>query len=110
MRFRPVGFGSGEIGRIGSATPEPDVEMSEGTPLTFRRIPGVSDFDGSDEEMQDAPPVPEKSHSKSKSSKSEKESFLKRKHKTGGEKKSKHSSSSTSITTERKELKRSKKK
>ncbi|PBP20835.1 hypothetical protein BUE80_DR008455 [Diplocarpon rosae] len=91
MRFKPIGFGTGETGRIGSASPEiSDVEMEVSLPL--RRTPGVSDFD---EGMKDALPVPKILHSKSKSSKtsagaiSEKGPSLKRKH-SEGEKKSKH--------------------
>ncbi|KAI9052449.1 hypothetical protein LZ554_003794 [Drepanopeziza brunnea f. sp. 'monogermtubi'] len=109
MRFRPIGFGSGETGRIGSATPEPQAEMDEATPATFRKAPGASDSD-SDEVMGDAPPVTKKSHTKSKSSKSEKEPSLKRKHREGREKKSRHSSSSKMSSSERKELKRLEKK
>ncbi|KAK2628980.1 hypothetical protein QTJ16_002083 [Diplocarpon rosae] len=111
MRFKPIGFGTGETGRIGSASPEvSDVEMEVSLPL--RRASRVSD---SDEGMSDALPVPKISHSRKKSSNtsasaiSEKGPSLKRKY-SEGEKKSKHSSSSIMSSIDHGELKQSKKK
>ncbi|CAL3971847.1 hypothetical protein PZA11_005116 [Diplocarpon coronariae] len=82
MRFKPIGFGAGATGRIGSASPEASDKEMEAS-LTMRRAPGIT---FSDEEMEETPPVTTKSHAKTKSSKSsagvisEKGPSLKRKH------------------------------
>jgi hypothetical protein len=107
MRFRPIGFGDGEPGRIGSSSSSVEEESSS----------------DSDEKMEESPVVfrrpvrlaSQSSDESSKSSESEGSSdvemtnvSLKRKH--GGEgRKSKHSSSRSSNIDDR-ELKRSKKK
>lgn len=125
MRFRPIGFGSGETGRLGSTSPSAsDLEMEHGSSLSIRRVASKSkntdksdsDPSGSDAEMEDAPPVSSKPHVKTKNGRpsssgtSEKEPSLKRKHSDGGEKKSKHSSSSIISSIDNRELKRLKKK
>jgi hypothetical protein len=104
MRFRPMGFGDGEPGRIGSSSSSVEEEPSS----------------DSDEKMEESPvvfrrPVRLASQSSDESSESEGSSdvemtnvSLKRKH--GGEgRNSKHSSSRSSNIDDR-ELKRSKKK
>jgi hypothetical protein len=104
MRFRPMGFGDGEPGRIGSSSSSVEEESSS----------------DSDEKMEESPvvfrrPVRLASQSSDESSESEGSSdvemtnvSLKRKH--GGEgRNSKHSSSRSSNIDDR-ELKRSKKK
>jgi hypothetical protein len=73
MRFRPLGFGNGEVGTIGSESES-----------------------NSDEEMEDAPaPIPSEPErkSKSKSERHKSDTPLKRKHVEGEEKKKKNSSS-----------------
>lgn len=82
MRFRPIGFGSGKLGRLGSDSSDSgsDEEM-EDAPAVFRR-PVLEDedaFSNSDEAMEDAPPVAIKPK-KSKTDGQAKSSPLKRKH------------------------------
>lgn len=125
MRFRPIGFGSGETGKIGSTSPSAsDVEMEDDSSSMICRAVSKSknadksdsDSSDSDEEMEDAPPVSSKPHMKTKTSRpsssrtSEKEPSLKRKHSEGGEKKPKHSSSSIISSIDNRGLKRLKKK
>jgi len=103
MRFRPLGFGSGKTGEIGSG---PDGSSDEETEdaHTFR-IPVFAD---SDEEMADPPPPKPAKKGKVENPTSSTPVSLKRKHIEGSEKKGKNSSSST--TPDDKKLKRLKKK
>lgn len=88
MRFRPLGFGSGEIGNIGSSSES-----------------------GSDVDMDAAPAVVRPDSEAKSKSKSEKYTpSKKRKHVEGEMKKSKNSSSSTTEAPSDKKLKRLKKK
>ncbi len=109
MRFHPIGFGTEEAGRIGSTSPSAsDVEMEDGPSLPISRTfskpknAANSDRSSSDKETDGAPPISSKLHAEAKIIKSsrsgisQKEPSLKRKHSEGGEKKSKHSSSSIS--------------
>jgi hypothetical protein len=96
MRFRPIGFGDGEPGRIGSSSSS----VEEESPVVFRRpvrLPSQSSDDSS-----------KSSESEGSSDVEMTNVSLKRKH--GGEgRKPKHSSSRSSNIDDR-ELKRSKKK
>jgi hypothetical protein len=139
MRFRPIGFGNGKTGTIGSSSSSVDGsstesasdEEMEDAPLKFRRPASLeqeesatssdsSDDDSSsssDADMVDAPPLPLKPAAKSKPEKSAaKESpkvadqSLKRKHREGGNVKAKTSSSSSATSTNNRELSEMKKK
>lgn len=104
MRFRPIGFGPGETGRLGtpSSSGESDEEM-EDAPAVFQR-PVV------DEEMEDTPaPTKSKNKSKNKSSSEPTSSHSKRKNTEGTESTKKSSSRPTDDTDDR-SLKKLKKK
>ena len=123
MRFRPIGFSNGKLGRIGSPSPPPasinntsDEEVEE-TPRQFyppaslerEQPPASSDeeaYSTSDAEMANAPPSKSKPATKSKPQKATaKESSriaspsLKRKHSEGGDMKVKNSSSKSTDST-----------
>jgi hypothetical protein len=136
MRFRPIGFGGGEMGKIGSSSSSVDSgsdEEMEQPPAVFHRPPVSSesseeedssedsesdeDSSSSDVEMAEAPPLPIKPIAKERknkicetvsSSQDAATGLLKRKHTEKEERKSKHSSSRSSII-DGKELKRLKK-
>jgi hypothetical protein len=122
MRFRPIGFGDGELGTIGSPSPSPadgndtknasDKEM-EDAPQQFRRHASSTSSDdesssSSDAESTDAPPSKSQLAVKSKLQKpATKESpqavtqSLKRKHSEGGDMKAKNSSSNSATSSNR---------
>jgi hypothetical protein len=103
MRFRPLGFGSGKTGEIGSGSDvSSDEEMEDAH--TFR-MPVLA---ASDEEMADALPTKLAKKGKAENLASSTPVSLKRKHIEGSEKKGKNSSSSTA--PDDKKLKRLKKK
>jgi hypothetical protein len=129
MRFHPVGFDSVEAETRGSSSSseaesgsgsDSDQEMKDSTPAKFRKPESLSSTDssddsgdddsGSDAEMTEAPPVPSKPAAKSKTtakgSTKTADSSLKRKHGEGGDKKSKHSSSTSASTINDRKLKR----
>lgn len=134
MRFRPIGFGSGSTGVIGSSSSSVDESGSESSsdeemadapsqfhrPASLEAEESATSSDGSedhssassDAEMIDAPPLQSNSVSKSTSPKSAaKESPRtadhppKRKHSEGGDVKAKNSSSSSEASTNNRELK-----
>jgi hypothetical protein len=118
MRFRPIGFGSGEVGRIGSSTSsadesstrsDSDEEMTE-LPDKFKRPASISDSsdDNSDDEMIDAPIIRKHAAKSPKSKDMPSASPLKRKH--GEETEVKNSSSRSEIIINDRELKIPKKK
>lgn len=121
MRFRPIGFGNGKTGTIGSSSSSADRSSTESTsdeemedaPAQFRQPASLeheesttssddSKDEPSDAKMVNAPPSPSTSTVKSKAERSAaKESSkladhpLKRKHSEGGDMKAKPSSSSS---------------
>lgn len=86
MRFRPIGFGAGKLGKLGSSsagdTSGSDEEMEE-APAAFRHHTLPTDDEtssDSDEEMEDAPPVAVKPKKSKIAAPQAKSSPLKRKH------------------------------
>jgi hypothetical protein len=121
MRFLPIGFGTGNPGKIGSdsnsvdgSTTESisDDDYEEEAPKAFKKpasIDSSSDESSSDEEMTEAPPLPKPTRSKLDKKGIEtptSSGSLKRKHSEGGEKKSKHSSSQSAPNIDDRQLKR----
>jgi hypothetical protein len=128
MRFRPIGFGDGEAGEIGSSSSSVDGSDSENSvdedaqASTFRRPQEVSDAasvsdHSSDVEMTDAQPLPPKAiippnhRNGTKDSAKAADKSLKRKHNGDSDMKGKKSSSSSSIDNNQlKKMKKKKKK
>jgi hypothetical protein len=115
MRFRPIGFGSGKIGEIGSSSGSD--EETEDAQVPFKKPAAVesSDSSTSDEEMTEAPPPPSKSkHDRNSTSapstKDSSSQSLKRKHGEGEDKNSKNSSYRPTSDIDDRGLKRLKKK
>lgn len=118
MRFRPIGFGSGDTGKIGSSSPsaegsstqsDSDEEMEDASP-TFHKPASISESsnDDSDAEMVDTPTMSPKQVTKSPKIKDAlSRSALKRKHGEGNE--VKNSSSRSETDTNDRELKNQKK-
>ncbi|TVY36548.1 hypothetical protein LSUB1_G005557 [Lachnellula subtilissima] len=111
MRFLPIGFGTGDPGKIGSDTNSVDGSSSdsdneEEASKGFRKPASIasSSDEESDEEMTEAPPLPKPKVSKASTSSAP----LKRKHSEGGEKKTKHSSSKPAPDIDDRQLKRQK--
>jgi len=114
MRYRPIGFGDGAAGKIGSnpgdeSTTESDADedMQDASP-TFRR-PSLSESTGNEEsdlEMNAAPPSSSKHSTKSKLEKGADRS-LKRKHNDSHEARE-NDSSFRSTTVHNKKLKKTK--
>lgn len=116
MRFLPIGFGTGNPGKIGSDSNSvdgsstgsvSDSDNEEGASKGFKKPASIasSSDEESDQEMTEAPPLPKPKVSKAPSSSTP----LKRKHSEGGgEKKSKHSSSKPAPHIDDRQLKRQK--
>ena len=129
MRFRPIGFGSGTTGAIGSSSSSADTsstgstsdEEMENSPSKFRRPSSLDPeksetSSSSDAEMTDAPPRPSEPAVKSKYGKSAAKKApaisgpLKRKHSEGRDMKANNSSSSSETSFNYRPLKTLKKK
>ncbi|TVY87651.1 hypothetical protein LAWI1_G004938 [Lachnellula willkommii] len=115
MRFLPIGFGTGNPGKIGSDSNSVDgsstesvsgSDNEEGASKGFKKPASIasSSDEESDQEMTEAPPLPKPKVSKAPSSSTP----LKRKHSEGGEKKTKHSSSKPAPDIDDRQLKRQK--
>lgn len=127
MRFRPIGFGTGAVGDIGSsseATNEDSTASSseDEMPKAFRKPPVIDSDDQSssesDVEMTEAVPplskpivkaICEKLAQASTLAESRPKKSKKRKHDRDDEKKEKNSSSTSNIDSDGKELKKLKK-
>lgn len=127
MRFRPIGFGDGATGTIGSSSSsdedsstdsasDVDMDGESRLPHRMKKAASLSDSSnsGSDDEMEDAPPRTKPLSSikpnKTIPGASAKDSGVKRKHGEGEEKKSKHSSYYAKSIDPHRKLKVSKKK
>jgi hypothetical protein len=120
MRFRPIGFSNGDMGRIGSSSSSEgessDQEMQDAPPAKFRKPESLSAAESSDSSEDDdssshaektkAPPKPSKSKAPAVGSSKTTDGSLKRKSSEGGDKKSKHSSSRPTNVTDDRRLKR----
>ncbi|TVY46876.1 hypothetical protein LOCC1_G002795 [Lachnellula occidentalis] len=112
MRFLPIGFGTGNPGKIGLDVDGSSTESvsysgnEEDASKGFKKPASIasSSDEESDEEMTEAPPLPKSKVSKAPTSSTP----LKRKHNEGGEKKTKHSSSRPAPDIDDRQLKRQK--
>lgn len=124
MRFRPIGFSNGDMGRIGSSSSSEgessDQEMQDAPAAKFRKPESLSATESSDGSEDDdssshakktkAPPKSSKSKAPAVESSKKTDGSLKRKSSEGGDKKSKHSSSTSTNATDDRRLKRIKRK
>ncbi|PSS09061.1 hypothetical protein M430DRAFT_53620 [Amorphotheca resinae ATCC 22711] len=104
MRFRPIGFSNGDMGRIGSSSSSEgessDQEMQDAPAAKFRKPESLSATESSDGSEDDdssshakktkAPPKSSKSKAPAVESSKKTDGSLKRKSSEGGDKKSKH--------------------